>query len=66
MKISKIRDMESADLKEQLKEIKAKIAKEKALLSSGTRPENPGNIKKSKKTIAKILTVLRERELKKK
>ena len=64
MKISQIRDMQTADLSEKIREIKAGMAKDRALLSSGTRPENPGNISKAKKTIARILTVLREREIK--
>jgi ribosomal protein L29 len=31
-------------------------------VASGTKPDNPGKIKEIKRTIARILTVLHERE----
>ena len=62
MKISEIRAMDVSSMKEKVVELKAELAKEKALVAGGTRPENPGKIKSVRKTIAKILTVVNEKK----
>ena len=66
MKISEMRGMEPAALKERVVELKAEIAKEKALVAGGTRPENPGKIKSVRKEVARLLTVIKEKERKQK
>ena len=63
MKISEIRSMDVQSLNAKVAELKEEIAKEKALVAGGTRPENPGKIRKTRKTIARIMTVIREKEL---
>lgn len=47
------------ELKKQVVELKQELAKEKATIASGTRSENPGKIRKLRRDIAKILTVLK-------
>lgn len=47
---------------EKVAELKTELAKEKALVASGTRPEKPGKIKSIRKTIARILTIIKEKE----
>ncbi len=64
MKIAEIRAMDVEAAKEKVVELKAELAKEKALVAGGTRPENPGKINSVKKSIAKILTVINEKNKK--
>jgi large subunit ribosomal protein L29 len=65
MKIAEIRGIEPEMLKKKVAELKAELGKEKALVAGGTRPENPGKINSLKKTIARTLTVIKEKESKK-
>ena len=62
MKLSEIRAMNSGSLKESVAELKAELAREKAVVAGGTRPENPGKIKSIRKNIARILTVMNEKK----
>ena len=45
-------------------ELREELAKEKAVVAGGTRPENPGKIGNLRRTIARFLTITREKELK--
>ncbi|MAG21999.1 MAG: 50S ribosomal protein L29 [Candidatus Diapherotrites archaeon] len=69
MKINEIKAMSEQTLQEQVAIFKADLAREKALVAGGTRPDNPGKIKSVRKTIARLLTVLnakkREEKIKK-
>lgn len=61
------KEIRALSLEEQsakLAELKKNLSKEKGLVASGTRPENPGKIRDSRKTVARILTIQRETELK--
>ena len=62
MKLSEIRSMDLVSLGDKVKELKAELAKEKAMVAGGTRPEKPGKIRTLRKTIARILTVANEKE----
>ena len=62
MKISKIREMSSPELEKELGELKSELFKLKFSLATNGL-ENPMKIKEVKKDIAKIKTILREREL---
>lgn len=62
MKINKIREMSSPELEKELEELKTELFKLRfSLATSGL--DNPMKIKEVKKDIAKIKTILREREL---
>lgn len=62
MKVNEIRKMSSSDLEKELVELKSKLFKLRfKLATSGL--DNPMEIKNTKKDIAKIKTILREREL---
>ena len=63
MKIHEVRELNSEQAVEKIKEFRTEIARERALQSSGTKPENPGRMGALKKNIARILTVLQERTL---
>ena len=62
MKISKIREMSSPDLEKELGELKTELFKLKFSLATNGL-DNPMKIKEVKKDIARINTVLRQREL---
>ncbi len=62
MKISKINEMSSPELEKELGELKSELFKLRfGLATNGL--ENPMKIKETKKDIARIKTVLRQREL---
>tara|TARA_Y100000310_G_C20556192_1_gene750624 strand:- start:718 stop:1077 length:360 start_codon:yes stop_codon:yes gene_type:complete len=63
MKMQKIRELDQGSMKEKLVTMRSDLAKEKALVASGTKSEKAGNVRNTKKTLARMLTVLREREL---
>ena len=62
MKINKIREMSSPDLEKELSELKNELFKLRFSLATNGL-DNPMKIKEVKKDIARIKTVLREREL---
>ena len=64
MKASELRKMTNEELNEKLIELKKKLMELRFKNSIGSL-EKPSEIKATKKTIARILTVLRERELQK-
>ena len=63
MKISKIKEMSSQELEKELTELKSELFKLRFSLATNGL-DNPMKIKTVKKDIARIKTVLRERELK--
>ena len=62
MKANEIRKMTSSDLEKELGELKSELFKLRFQLATNGL-ENPMKIKNTKKDIAKIKTILREREL---
>ena len=63
MKISKIREMSSPDLEKEVSELKSELFKLKFSLATNGL-DNPMRIKQVKKDIARVKTILREREIK--
>lgn len=62
MKIAEIRELTTADLKERVETEKVRLRQ--MMLNHAISPlEDPSQIKKLRKTIARMLTILREREL---
>lgn len=66
MKISEIREMSLEEAREKLVVLRKDLAKQRAVIASGTRPENPGKIRSIRRDIARILTVINEKEKMKK
>ena len=62
MKINKIREMSSPELEKELGELKTELFKLKFSLATNGL-ENPMKIKETKKDIARVKTILKEREL---
>ncbi len=66
MKIKEIRALNKNDFDGKIVELKKELIKLNAQVSTGTAPKSPGRIREIKRTIAKILTVKKENEEKKK
>lgn len=62
MKINKIREMSSPELKKELNELKSELFKLRFSLATNGL-DNPMKIKEVKKDIARVNMILREREL---
>ena len=62
MKANEIRKMTSSDLEKELVELKSELFKLRFQLATNGL-DNPMKIKNTKKDIAKIKTILKEREL---
>ena len=62
MKINKIREMSSPELEKELGELKTELFKLRFSLATNGL-ENPMKIKETKKDIARVKTILKEREL---
>jgi len=60
-----LKTINTLDLKNKLVELEKELMKHNAQIAIGTIPKSPGLVKETKKTIAKIKTVLKERENKK-
>ena len=66
MKIKEIRGMDRESLDGKLSDLKKELIKINAQVAKGTTPKSPGQVKALKKTIAKILTGLKEKPVTKK
>ncbi len=62
MKISEIRALSSEERKKKLEELRTELIRLRLQAATGTL-DNPGKIRAIRKTIARILTVMREEEL---
>ncbi len=59
--IKEIRKMKDEELDKKLFDLKKELMKANAQIAQGTAPDKPGRIKEIKRTIARILTIKRER-----
>ncbi len=59
LKIKEIESMGSKELKTKLEELKKELIKHNAQIATGTNPKSPGQVRVIKKTVARILTVLK-------
>ena len=62
--ISKLREMNSNELAQKLRELRLEVSKEIASSEVGGTVKNAGRIRESKKTIARILTIQRQNQKK--
>jgi large subunit ribosomal protein L29 len=61
LKIKQIREMKDEDLNKKLSDLRLELMKELANVKMGRPIKNPGKIKELRKTIARILTIKKER-----
>lgn len=62
LRAKEIRAMSVEELMEKLRELRAELAKARATAAAGGSLENPSQIRQLKRTIARILTVIREKK----
>lgn len=62
MKYNEIKGLGATEVDARVLELKQELAKERALVASGTRSENPGKIKKLRRDIARLLTVKNQKK----
>ncbi|MBU2100079.1 50S ribosomal protein L29 [Candidatus Micrarchaeota archaeon] len=60
-KAKELRELSLEELEEKVTLMKNELAKEKTQISSGTRAENPGKIKKIRREIARTLTIINQK-----
>lgn len=65
MKVKEIRGMDKSMADEKVTELKKELVKMNAQVAIGTAIKNPGQIRKIKKTIARIITIDHEKKAKK-
>jgi large subunit ribosomal protein L29 len=65
LRMKEIRKMEGKDMDKNLKDMRLELSKERASINIGASAKSPGRVKEIRRTIARILTVKREREIKK-
>jgi len=59
---AQLRDQSVNSLKDSLVEVKSNLAKERSLSVSGTKAEKPSNIRKMRRNVARIMTIIKEKE----
>lgn len=62
MKKLELKQKSNEELNKNLIELRKDLMKLNAQRSTGTVPENPGNIKKFRRTIARIYTILNKKQ----
>ncbi len=63
LRMSQIREMSREDQERRLEEFRTELSKVNTMIQAGGSIDNPGRVKALKKTIARVLTVMREEEL---
>ena len=66
MKYKELAGMSKTELQEKKKEMQMELIKSNAQIATGTVPKNPGQVKQTKKTIAKINQLLKAKTEEKK
>ncbi len=61
MKFKQMADLENDQLQKKLLEFQKELMKLQGSAASGASPKNPGQIKQFKKSIARVLTALKQR-----
>ena len=62
MKGKEVRAMAVPEMQEKMEELYKELMKYNAQVATGTSPKNPDKIRRAKKTIAQMKTILHERK----
>ncbi|MEM2865620.1 MAG: 50S ribosomal protein L29 [Candidatus Hadarchaeales archaeon] len=62
LRADEIRGMSLEEMKAKLRELRAELARERAVRRGGVPSDNPMRARELKRAIARILTVVREKE----
>ena len=61
--IKELRELQTSELNSRLQEFKKELLKLKIEVGAGTGTASSGKVKRTKKSVARVLTLLREREV---
>ncbi len=64
MKFKELKALPKQELKKKIDELQAELIKSNAQVAVGVVPKSPGKLKSTKKTIARIKTILNNKEVK--
>jgi len=62
LRTEEIRGMSTEEMLERLKEFRTELARARATAAAGGSLENPARIRELKRTIARILTIIKEKQ----
>ena len=63
LKAKEARKLNEEELEKRLEDLKKELMKLKSQVSGGSQAENPGRMKAIKRTIARLLTIKKEKEV---
>ncbi|MCD6145451.1 50S ribosomal protein L29 [ANME-2 cluster archaeon] len=63
LRSEEIRNMSLHEMLDELESLRMDLIRERALVSTGGAPENPGLIRELRRTIARIKTIQKEKRL---
>ncbi|UCD04254.1 MAG: 50S ribosomal protein L29 [Candidatus Woesearchaeota archaeon] len=63
LKAKEARKLNEEELKKRLEDLKKELMKLKSQVSGGSQAENPGRMRAIKRTIARLLTIKKEKEV---
>jgi len=58
-----LRAMPEADIRKKLADVKVELTRQRAKMSAGGAPENPGRLSLLRRTVARIVTIMQERKI---
>jgi len=58
---SEIRDMNVEEMRAKLRELRTELARARATVAAGGSPENPARIRELRRTIARVITIMKEK-----
>ena len=64
MRMREIREMAPEERMRRLGELRTELSRLRAMVSAGGSVENPGRVRALRRTISRLLTVMREEEFK--
>ena len=64
LRSDEIRDMSVDEMRSKLREFRSELTRERSVAAAGGSLENPARIRELRRTIARILTIMREAQKK--
>ncbi len=62
LRASEVRDMSMEELREKLEELRMELLRERSKAAAVGVPDNPGRVRELRRTIARIMTIMKEKE----
>lgn len=61
-KTKEFKTLPAEEIKIKLQELKKELMKDNVQVASGTNPTNPGRLRQTKKNIARLITILKQKQ----